>query len=289
MIHVHQLPHLDNKDLKLTQAKPRQIPEGMPRLHFLMGIIGSRGAGKTTALINMIKMYDHTKSFDKIYFFSPTFHNDPKYKLLETDKHNYKLEVFGNYSDDVFKDVLQEIRDDIDEYKQYERKLKLYQKFMKVKSIDSLTPEELLDLELDDFEEPTTEFKHGMPTSLIVLDDLVGNTDLYKANAKGVFNNFVILHRHLLTSVIFLCQVYQNGIPRQIRNNLSCLLLFRNKNDAMKKQIAEEASSFVTVDHFLQMWDYSCVEPWDFFMIDFDTKDKQYRFRKNFNELVELK
>jgi hypothetical protein len=283
---IEHLNGLENKHLKVTQSQPREVPEGMPKLSFLMNVVGSRGSGKTNAVINLVKMYDKCHSFDKLYLFSPTYHNEPKNKLYHEG--SYKMKVYTTYSDDIFREVLEEIKTDIDEYKEYLRKKKLYEKFLKIKRIEELTPEEIIELDIDNWEEPTTEWKHGMPTSLLIFDDLVGNKDLYRADGKGIFYNFVILHRHLLTSVIFLSQVVKNGVPRQIRNNLSSLILFSNKSESIKKELAEEFSSFCKPEKFIEMWDFACQEPHEFFMIDMDAsgKNKKYRFRRNFDTLI---
>jgi len=285
---TEKIQGLDNKNLKITQAKPRKVPEGLPRLSFLGSIVGSRNSGKTNAFINLIKLYDTTKSFDKIYLFSPTYHNDPKYQLLDNDDKHYKFKVYDTYNDTLMKEVLEEIKYEIEDYKKYEKQIKLYKKFLRVKNLDSLTAEELFELNMNDFEEPTTDYKYGMPTSLIIFDDLVGNKDLYRADSKGLLNSFIILHRHLLTSVLFVAQIWANAVPRQIRNNLSLLMLFRNKNNKMKEEIGVEMSSIIKVEDFIKLWNFATEPDYSFFMIDFDAKDPKYRFRRNFNELIKF-
>ena len=277
---------LENNNLKVVQAKPRKVPKTMPRLSFLGAIVGSRNSGKTNAFINLIKFYDTTKSFDKIYLFSPTYQNDPKYQLLDNDEKHYELSVYQTYNNEIFKDVLEDIKRDIEEYKKYEKLMKIYKKFLRVKKIESLDAEELLELSLIDFEKPETKYKLGMPTSLLIFDDLVGNKDLYRADAKGLLNSFIILHRHLLTSVLFISQIWNNAVPRQIRNNLSLLMLFRNKNDKMKGEIGLEMSSVISVEDFVRLWNFATEPDYSFFMIDFDAKKRECRFRRNFNELI---
>lgn len=282
---TEQLSGLANKHLKVVQASPRPVPDGMPKLSFLMNVVASRGGGKTNAVLNFMRLYDKTRSFDKVYLFSPTYHNEPKNQLY--NDLDVKLTVNTSYSDDIFREVLEEIRADIDEYKEYQRRMKLWEKFKKIKRIEQLSPEELIELDVDmGWEEPTTEWKRGMPTSCLIFDDLVGNKELYRSDSKGPFYNFVILHRHLLSSIIFLSQVWHNGVPRQIRNNLSCLMLFANKSDKMKLEIAQEMSAFVKPDEFVRMWDWATEEPHSFFFIDMDAKDKRLRFRKNFDTLI---
>lgn len=287
---VKKLHGLENKDLKVKQAEPRAVPPDMPRLHFLAAIIGSRGSGKTNAFINLVKMYADTNSFDKVLLFCPTFHNDPKYQLLEPNEHDpdsYRFRVETSYSDMALKEFLDEQRRDINEYKQYLRKKELLEKFYKWrKPIASFPAEELMELAACNFELPETEWKHGMPTALIIFDDLAGNKELYRADSKGAANNFFILHRHLLCSVIFLCQTYKNGVPRQIRNNLSLLMLFSNKSKEMKKEIAAEMSAWVSEEEFTDLWDFCTSESYGFLMVDWDTKDPTRRFRKNFDTLI---
>ena len=277
-------PHLRNKDLKVVQSKPVPVPYGMPSLHFLQAIVGGRGQGKTTMLINEILTYNSAKVFDKIYMFSPTLHNDPKYKLLESSD-DCTVKTFTSYSDELFKDVLSEIKGDIDLYKDYERKRKIWDRFAKAKRVDVIEDEDLMELYMWDFQEPIAPFKK-FPCSLLVFDDLAGNKELYRGDSKGVFNAFVILHRHLACSCIFLSQIFHNAVPRQIRTNISWWVLFKNRNKELRKQIAAELSGPIDPDEFIELWDKACTEDHDFFMADYDAKDKRFRYRRNFDELM---
>ena len=73
-------------------------------------------------------------------------------------------------------------------------------------------------------------------------------------------------------------------LPRQLRSNLSLLLLFAQKNDDIRKDISNEFSSAVPREKFLAMWDYATKSMHDFYMLDFDAPPK-LRFRKNFDEV----
>jgi pantothenate kinase-related protein Tda10 len=118
MVQITKICGLENKDLKVVQAPPRQGPKTFPDKPFLGTIVGSRGSGKTNCMINLIKHYDKTGFFSKVYMFSPTsFGNDPKYQLLEDGKHNIEYKKYPTYSDEIFKEVLEEIKSDIEEYK----------------------------------------------------------------------------------------------------------------------------------------------------------------------------
>lgn len=285
-----KVPNLKNNDWKVKACPPRKVPEnfftnGKP---FIGSIVGQRGSGKTNSLLSLIFHGDAHKLWDKVYLFCPTaFGGDPKYDLLETRPHNYELKKYPTYSDDLFRDVLREIDADIELYKQYEHRKKIYDKFMKY-GHRRLTPEELLEVELmigmeDELIPPKCKFEQ-MPTSLLVFDDLVSNTDLYKSTPRGIFYNFAILHRHKHTSILFLTQTYSSGAcPKQIRANLSLLMLY-NLKPKIKLQVADEMCADLDEDTLVKMWDTACKEQYDFFLINFDLP-KPLRYRRNFDEI----
>ena len=93
-------------------------------------------------------------------------------------------------------------------------------------------------------------------------------------------------HRHFNCSIFFLSQAYRNGVPRQLRNNLSLAVFFANKSDRMKAEISQDMASFVSPETFISMWDYACEEPHSFLMVDYDASDPSCRFRKNFDTLL---
>lgn len=299
-IETIKLPHkhLVNKDLKVVQSKPVKVPYGLPNLHFLQCIVGGRGQGKTTFLLNEIEAYASEKVFEKVYCFSPTLHNDPKYERLRhfasangaklKDNKYYDLKTYTTYADDIFREVLDEIKDDIQRWKDYEKEAALWKRYLKVKDIEDLSNEDVLALYMMDFQEPVQPFPK-FPCSLLVFDDLVGNKELYRSDSKGIFNSFVILHRHLACSCIFLSQIFHNAVPRQIRTNISTWVLFKNRNSGLRKEIADELSGAISPEAFLELWDRATDGDHDAFMIDFDAKDKKFRYRKNLNELLVLK
>jgi hypothetical protein len=294
-VNVVKLKGLENKDLKVVQAPQRTAPHALHNKPFLGTIVGSRGSGKTNCMINLIKHYDKVNFFDKVYMFPPTsFGNDPKYQLLEDGKHHFRYQKYSTYTDEIFKDVLEEIKSDIDEYKDWEKKHKIYKKFMRY-GYNRLTPEEVLEVEMmmidngggnhPTIEEPECRWTQ-LPTSLLIFDDLVSNKELYKTTPRGIFYNFAILHRHLMASLLFCVQTWNGAVPRQIRGNLSLAILFNLKPE-VKKQVADEMCADMSEETFIEMWNSACVNQWDFFMINYDAP-KHLRFRKKFNSLFVL-
>ena len=284
-----RLPNLPNKDLKVRQAKPREVPEGMSRLAFLGLICGSRGTGKTNCMINMVLKYDSTESFDYVYLYSPTYYNDPKYHLL--DDMNAELIVRPDFDTNEFAGVRNEIDGRIEDWKKWEEYKKIYARFKKHRGpVDKFDPEELMLLYENDFQPPDPEkYKNGAPTCLFIFDDLNYNKALYSNTSRDPNDpkKFFILHRHKLCSVLFLCQTYKSGVPKQLRNNLSLMILFANKSEQMKKEIAEELSSHVSPDDFIKLWLHACSVPHEFLMVDYDGP-REYMFRKNFDTVLSV-
>lgn len=285
MFETVKVKGLENREIKSKLAEPRKAPESMPNKPFLGVVCGSRGSGKSSSVINLVKLYADTHFFDKVYIFSPTFRNDPKMSHLYDER--YSAKVIEDTTHEALDEVLDEIKYDIEEYKEYEQYLKLWKKLMKAKDIDTFIrgcePEEIALLEQMDYQIPETRFKYGMPQSLIIFDDLVGSRVVYN---NPTLNKFLLQHRHYLTSVLFSVQVWKGAVPRGIRNNLSLMMMFSNKSLPIKQEIAEELSAYITPEKFMEMWDFACQEPHDFFMINFDSKNE--KFRRNFNEIIVL-
>lgn len=283
---VEIVPRLTVKPIKSQLADARKAPDTMPDRPFIGAVVASRGGGKTTTIINLVKIYASSHFFDKVYLLSPTFFNDPKLETLKDER--YDLRVYTEVNHDTVSDIIQEIKSDINEYKKYKEYIALWKRFIKAKSpedwLDRADPADIALLQEHDFQPPETPWRYGMPQSLIIFDDLVGN--------RAVYNNqelvkFLLVHRHWLSSAIFSVQVWKGAIPRGIRNNLSLLMLFTNKSVQIRKEIAEELASHITPEHFMILWDFACEEPKSFLCVNFD--NEEYMFKKNFNTVIRLK
>ena len=73
----------DDRDQKHPNGV--QLPEWMPMHEFFMLVVAPAGSGKTTLILNvLLRIYPHY--FNKILVFSPTIHNDQKWKHLTSAK-----------------------------------------------------------------------------------------------------------------------------------------------------------------------------------------------------------
>lgn len=276
--------------LHVKEHEFRNSPPTFPYPPFLSSMFKSRGSGKTTCMINMIRLYDSVRAFDHITIFSPTTQKDPKFAAFMESKPNAKLEFVDTYTDVKFSEITNQIDKDLAEYEKFKVALAAYKKFLKGGSITKLKPEELIELYAYDFSDPMngSRFKHGRPSHMIVFDDMVGDKNVYRNDSSGLVGRFTFRHRHYNASMCFMAQSYKSGIPRQIRNNLSTVVFFANKSEKMKVEIAEEMSSFVSIEQFIQMWDYATEQPHGFLMVDFSARDPTCRFRSGFDQLMIL-
>ncbi len=211
---------------------------------------------------------------------------DPNYKLLE--KLHWKLEVHEEYSDALWQTIEASILADLAEYDKYVEDLARWKRYMATKDRDlsRVTEEEYGALERMDFQKPTTQWKRGRPTTCLILDDLVGST-IYKANCSGAFTSFVIRHRHYLVSVLFLAQIWANAVPRQLRSNLSLLILFKCKSAGIAKQIAQEFATYMTEEQFARMWDTATAEKHGFLFLNFEADDGE-KHRAGFDKAFQI-
>lgn len=283
-------PDEELPELPIREHKKRNAPRTMTRPPFLAGMFGSRGSGKTTLLIKLIRWYDSVNAFDRIIVFSPTHQKDPKWEALQNSGLNAKLELHAHFTFDKFHQIQREQEELLNRYERFLFAIEAYKKFKKHHgNIEKVSEDELLALYEYDFSDPrdSEDFKHGRPSVFLAFDDHVGNKDVYRGDCKGPVAMFALLHRHYNCSICFMAQVYKSGIPNGIRNNLSLAIFFANKSKQMKWEVANDTSSFVEPEQFMDMWTYATEsEDHACFMVTFDAERPEWRFRKNFNVLL---
>ena len=125
---------LGNPEIKSQLAKPRSAPPTMPNRPFLSVVCGSRGSGKSSAIINFVKLYASHHFFDKVIICSPTFYNDPKLGQLVDDR--YESEVVTDVNHEVVAELIDGIKSDIEEYKKYQKYIDVWKRMMKAKDLD---------------------------------------------------------------------------------------------------------------------------------------------------------
>ena len=278
------IPEVSNNIPEYTE---RKTPPNMPKLHMLCAVVGSRNSGKTTTALRMLKMYVKSKSYDKIFWWSPTAAREAKVQaFIEDCKGKCEVEIIDHFTETDFQERLDWFKSEIDEYRRYKKQMEAWKRYIKHKNADDLSLDDLMLLEEIDFEKPSTEYKNGFPSWALIWDDEIGNKTIFSPTCKGATSKFWILHRHLSCSVFILSQVVANGIPRQIRGNISLWILFSCKSDNLRKDVANELAFKVTPEQLLEIWELATKKPHDFLMCDYDCPQEEHMFRRNFTDLI---
>jgi hypothetical protein len=251
---------------------------------------GSMGSGKTVALLKMLKMYDKTRSYDRIIWFSPTLGREPKGKAFIEGKKNCELVYHEKFSDSVFHEETERMKADIEGYREYLRRLKLWERWVKYDyNIDKLEYDEIWELDQMGWEKPKTNFKWGFPSFALILDDCIFEEGVFSANCKNNTAQFFICSRHYSCCVFITSQVHANGVPRQIRGVISLWILFRCKSKELQESVAKELSFKVPPQTLLDVWDFATKNsPHDFLFINYKENDLNNMFRVGFTDQIIL-
>jgi len=292
---TEKIPVQIEGQLKAPVYHHREAPKGLPKLHFLSAFYGVRAAGKTTALMKLLRSYIQAGSFDVILFYSPTARIDPKNKALlfpicnvmepedELPKKIDKplLYVFEDPTKDDVDFGLDFIKKQQEDWKSYLKQKQVWDRLVR-KGVDSLTDDEVLLLE---FGEPHSPFK-AQPSTIIVFDDCVGNRSVFGNNR---LTNFITKHRHFNTSMVWCLQAFKGQgttLGLQMRNNLSFCLLWSCKNQQMRRDFAATLAGRMTPEQVERCWDFATAEPYGFLYLDF--ADMETGVRKGFEEVIQM-
>lgn len=288
------------------KLKPKDIkkkafvhtPEHLPKLHTLTVVAGSRGSGKTYSTTNLIRFYKKAGLVDRCIIISPTAASN---KIFYEDLLNSDDDILTEMNGTSIMRATQIIEQESQEYNEYLENKRLYeiwQRFMKHEISENELPEELLmrlivgdDNRFAEMVKPVWKYKDDSrpPLIFVIIDDAQGSPLL---KGSGALINFAIKHRHIGTigcSLFILTQSYisVSSCPRCIRENATCILLFRVRDEKLKQQLAEECTPvYYTPNQFLEAFNYATKDsPHDFLMCDYSA-EKDRIFRKGFNEYL---
>ena len=277
MIQSTKIKAIANDHIKDGADDKRTIPPGLFKPHMTTMISGKTGSGKSTALIRMLKAYCDAGVFQKVILISPTAAYDQKYKMLPLTA------IHEDYSDELLTEVMEEQKEDMEEFKQSAEDIKLYDKYMNGKR---LTNKELLRLYTmmnpmtEELEKPVQQFDK-LPFTAVILDDL-GGTPAFR-NGNNFLNSIVCKSRHYLTN-FFVCVQHPYQCPRALRSQCSHVMLFATKDKKLLEELAKENCSHLAPDQFVQMFQHATADPHSFMLCDF----KKNEVRKNFDEVLKL-
>ncbi len=295
MINEIAIKNWDNEVINTPKVVyPQCNDSGAPKNYFVALFIGARGSGKTYLLTKLLKNFEEKKCFkdnkevpQRIVLISPTAHSDSNLIFKSLKNLNWDTDVLTEYSDEILKEKIEEVKKDLDEAKEYNEYEKCYKKFTK-QSIKKLTDDEcqlLYKYDFAKFEDiPEPKYPNGFLLHWVV-DDMIGS-NIFK-NGKSVFTNLIIRNRHMTPGNIIIATQALMQIPKTIRLNSNLIVLFKFAN---KKMVLDDihpvVSAYVTEDQLMELYEYATAEPHDALVID--GTGSKIVFKKNFNKLLEF-
>lgn len=276
-------------------------PKNSFRQPCLQLIIGVRYTGKSYLTSKILAQAKRDKTFNRIYIVTPSFKSNEAY--------------FGEYinEEDVFEptkdsidNVIKSVEADRDEFEEFLIKKEVYKKFKR-----DLNKIKLMDQDdyymYEDFgffnQEPIWKYgKVEPPKSLLILDDCLASPAILQSSG---LTKVATLNRHVAPlsephsgrsacglAVIILSQSYRmssgQGFSRVLRENLSLLTLFLNKQQKQLDAIKEELANVVDVNLFDEAYKYATKDKFGNLTIDFKAKSPCMTFRKNLNEYIKF-
>lgn len=271
---------------------PKPSADVLPTHEFTMGLIAPKGAGKTTTICNLLNFYKGY--FHTILIFSPTIESDEKWdwvkeqkllienkplkawikkmsrqqdnsnKVVQTKKIDTALEGLVNREEDFSGRIPEEHY--FHEYNQ--------------EALEEIMEEQMnLIRLLKKHDEP----KYLANRILIVFDDLVGSS-LFSGKRQSYFKGLNTRHRHYSASFIMVSQGYKE-IPKTIRTNWTCLIVFEIGNEKEVEVIYEEWPMGLKKDDWMELYQYATKDDHSFLYINFQ-KPRRMRLMKNFEEYL---
>ena len=128
---------LPTPEFRINKRKePQSINPDLPPLFFSALIIGSKNSGKTFAITQLLKLFEDNPIFDihnnkleqRIILFSPTAKAETNIvfkNLKNLDEEDIHLE----YTDELLDEILIDIKANVDEVNEYEKYVKLLDKY----------------------------------------------------------------------------------------------------------------------------------------------------------------
>lgn len=269
----------------------------LPNHEFVTALVSPKGAGKTTLICRMLEAYKGY--FHQIYIFSPTVLSDEKWDWLKQQKlliQNIALKKWikkeqqrrqGAFKDQVVQDPplgIEFDRRNTNEEEEFDGKIP-EENFFHIYTDKEL--ELILDRQKAEIDALK---KHGQPKYLadricIIFDDQVGSS-LFSNTRHNYFTGINTRHRHYSTSMVIVSQGYKE-IPKTIRANFTCLILFDIANDKEVEVIYEENTMGLKREQWLQLFNHAVKEPFSFLFLN-GQKEKGKRAYMRFEKLLQV-
>jgi energy-coupling factor transporter ATP-binding protein EcfA2 len=271
---------------------PPAPDERLPKHEFTLGLIAPKGSGKTTLIVNLLKFYKGY--FHNILVFSPTVASDEKWDLVK------QLPLLGDNKPlkDWIKKMEKKRKEEFNIVEKPSPESAFEGLISTAPLLDKRIPEENFYSDYDEeglrsiMEEQMTivrllkehgKSKHLANRVLMIFDDLVGST-LFSNARHNAFKMLNTNHRHYSASIFMVSQAYRE-IPKTVRTNFSCLVVFESPNDKEIQAIYEENSLYLKFPQWMEAYEYATDGDHDFMFINYQ-KPKRLRLMKNFDQVL---
>lgn len=282
-------------------ARDIPTPEYLPKCPVNSIFCGTAGSGKTTSLINLLHWYKEEDLCHRLFVISPTYESNKRlYKGLPV--HEDSGDVYSPDDANAIHDIQRKVEQERDDYEEYWRKKKMYDRLIDMIEKGENPP---IELQLELFDPLRGDFKlpeHWLDGKCgvfhLIVDDCQ-QTPIYRNKA---FKNINTRFRHVapfqdlestgrkggsMTLSIHHCiqnfRAAQGGMPREIRGNMTCLAQFLTYNDKALEEVVEEASGHVSKEKFYELFNKATDEPKSFLLIDFKPQNENLMHRKRFD------
>lgn len=240
----------------------------VPVPNFLMLLVGSKSAGKSTLCIHLL-LNEYKQVFNKIYFISPTYELDDKTLLLQNS--NLLKKNIG---------LMNAINKDLSKRSFLNYKLLTADDLESNIYFNISINEEMIDNIVANQKQTIRKYgKEYTDKILLLIDDAVCNRYLKSSH----FINFILLSRHYNISVIINTQAYYL-VAKSLRLNTDCLILFSNPNDTELKDIFNEWNCNRSAKEALSLYRDIVKIPYNFVQINKLNPTRKYI--KNLNEFL---
>ena len=253
-------------------------------------LCGVRGAGKTNAMLQIMNIEKKGMLSDDniVYWVSPT--HDAKVAEF-AEKYPDNMKFYDELNIKVFNEIIDEIRERTEEWKQTKFIFDLFEKYLKdgqeklgEDEVEILMKSGILDDDVD-VKKMIDEFNFAHPArATLVIDDSMGSPLISSGNSKQgkEFTRWAIRHRHDFTNLFILTQHFK-GISKPLRTNANAVLLFPSKDRATSKSIFDEFSAVFggKMENYLECLDMLDGEKVGSFLFIYYDKDKFLRLGFN--------